>query len=432
MKIFSRIAVGALLIAGSTSCEREISTDTLATYPKLSEVFIDGFASDLQFQAWGKSTNFDMDTQTKYDGTTAMAISVPEPSDPLGSWAGGTFYSTIGRDLRGYDALTFYAKASVTTELECGIGNWGDTKYLASISGVKLNEHWRQVVIPIPNPAKLTSEQGLFYYSAGAVDGHAYTIWIDNVRFEKLNTLAHYRIQDMEVPGFPGKLNLGNITTFVNLPNGVDQQMSVSPDYFTFQSTNPEMATVENNVIKINKGEGNAVITVQEAEGEINVECYDYAADPTKSAAEVISIYSDKYPAATSVDWNPHWNWSTAEYSEIETGNQYIGYYSKLNFVGIIFGKPQDCSKLTHMHIDLLCMDEVNDATELKVEIHNASGEAYNVAYPIRQATHSYFKTKQWMSVDIPLHESERLISQLALVCSTDIQNILFDNIYFY
>ena len=143
MKIFSRIAVGALLIAGSTSCEREISTDTLATYPKLSEVFIDGFASDLQFQAWGKSTNFDMDTQTKYDGTTAMAISVPEPSDPLGSWAGGTFYSTIGRDLRGYDALTFYAKASVTTELECGIGNWGDTKYLASISGVKLNEHWR-------------------------------------------------------------------------------------------------------------------------------------------------------------------------------------------------------------------------------------------------------------------------------------------------
>lgn len=433
MKQFGKLAIVALLVAG-TGCTRDIDTSTPATYPGLSEVFIDGFASDLQFQAWGKSTNFDVDTQTKYEGTTAMAISVPEPGDPLGSWAGGTFYSTIGRDLSGFDALTFYAKSSATTQLEAGIGNWDEANYIASVSGIDLNEHWRKVVIPIPNPAKLTAEQGLFYYSAGATEeGEAYTIWIDNVRFERLNTLAHHRIADMEVPGFPGNLTLGNLNATINLPDGVDCHMSVSPNYYTFQSSDPEVATVDDNVINIHKGEGSAVITVKEAKGNINVHCYDYAPEPQLPATDVISIYSDTYPAAVSgITWNPHWNWSTAEYSEIETGNQHIGYYTQLNFVGILFNTTLDCSAKTHMHIDLLCMDEVSAATELKVEIHNAVDDGFNVAYPIRQETHADFKTKQWISVDIPLHADERQIPQLALVCSADITNVLFDNIYFY
>lgn len=43
------VAVAVLSLSG---CTREIDTDVLATYPNLSEVFIDGFSSDLQYQAW--------------------------------------------------------------------------------------------------------------------------------------------------------------------------------------------------------------------------------------------------------------------------------------------------------------------------------------------------------------------------------------------
>ena len=63
------VAVAVLSLSG---CTREIDTDVLATYPNLSEVFIDGFSSDLQYQAWGKVTNFDTDTDTKYSGTTSI------------------------------------------------------------------------------------------------------------------------------------------------------------------------------------------------------------------------------------------------------------------------------------------------------------------------------------------------------------------------
>ena len=156
------VAVAVLSLSG---CTREIDTDVLATYPNLSEVFIDGFSSDLQYQAWGKVTNFDTDTDTKYSGTTSIRVEVPVPSDPMGNYAGGVFYSSTGRNLSEYDALTFYAKSSVPAKMEVGIGNYDTEDYLVGLQDVKLNANWNKVIIPIPNAAKLLSEKGLFYYS---------------------------------------------------------------------------------------------------------------------------------------------------------------------------------------------------------------------------------------------------------------------------
>ena len=206
INISCKLSVVAVLFS-LTGCTRDINTDVLATYPHLSDVFIDEFASDLQYQAWGKVTNFGVDTETTYDGTSSMRIEVPNPSDPMGSWAGGTFYSATGRNLSGYDALTFYAKSSVATAIEVGIGNYDTTEYLVQVNDVQLNTNWSKIIIPIPNSAKLLSEKGLFYYSAGAVNDEGYTIWFDEVKFEKLGTLAHAKIEDIEVPGFPGKLS---------------------------------------------------------------------------------------------------------------------------------------------------------------------------------------------------------------------------------
>lgn len=109
-----------MAVLSLSGCTREIDTDVLATYPNLSEVFIDGFSSDLQYQAWGKVTNFDTDTDTKYSGTTSIRVEVPVPSDPMGNYAGGVFYSSTGRNLSEYDALTFYAKSSVPAKWKSG------------------------------------------------------------------------------------------------------------------------------------------------------------------------------------------------------------------------------------------------------------------------------------------------------------------------
>lgn len=424
---------GKLLVAAAvfslTGCTRDIDTDVLATYPVLSDVFNDEFASDLQYQAWGKVTNFSVDTDTKYDGTSSMKIEVPNPGDPMGSWAGGTFYSTTGRNLSDYDALTFYAKSSIPTKVEVGLGNYDKVEYLVEVQDVKLNTNWNKIIIPIPNPAKLLSEKGLFYYSAGAVDGEGYTIWFDEVRFERLGTLAHAKIEDIEIPGFQGRLNVGTLTEIINLPNGVNQKMLVSPNYFTFESSDASVASIANNVITIQK-KGEAVISLKEAEGEIRVNCFDLAPVPQRNASEVLSLFSDSYTNKITANWNPRWEYSTAEYTEINTGDNHIAQYSGLNFVGIVFNAVADCSSKNYLHLDVLCMDEINANSELKIEIHDRNGN--NVVYLVRRDTHADFESKQWLSLDIPLNENGKQIAQIVLACSEDIPNILLDNIYFY
>ena len=41
-----------------------------------------------------------------------MRFDVPNANDPAGSYAGGAFFTAVGRDLSGYNALTFWAKSS--------------------------------------------------------------------------------------------------------------------------------------------------------------------------------------------------------------------------------------------------------------------------------------------------------------------------------
>lgn len=429
-KISGKILIAAAVFA-LTGCTREIDTDVLATYPDLSEVFMDNFASDLQFQAWGKVTNFSIDTETKYEGTSSMKVEVPKPTDPMGNWAGGNFYSNMGRDLSGYDALTFYAKSSVPTRIEIGLGNYGDSEYLVGMTGVEVNTNWSKVIIPIPNPAKLLAEQGLFYYSAGAVDGEGYAIWFDNVRFERLGTLAHARIEDKIIPGFPGKLDVGTLIETVNLPNGVNCKMEVSSNYFTFESSDTEVASVENGIITIKKG-GTAVISPKEAEGEIRVNSLELAPVPEPDETDVLSLFSDSYTNTITANWNPKWQYSTAEYNEINTGSNRIAQYSGLNFVGIVFDKVADCSAMTHLHLDVMSLDEVGAGTEFKIEVHTTEGEAYNIVHLVRQDTYAGFRTNRWLPVDIPLNANGKHITQLVLACDDNTRNILLDNIYFY
>jgi hypothetical protein len=46
----------------------------------------------------------------KYKGTASMRFDVPRVGDPGGSYAGAIFPDATGRNLTGYDALTFWVK----------------------------------------------------------------------------------------------------------------------------------------------------------------------------------------------------------------------------------------------------------------------------------------------------------------------------------
>lgn len=413
-----------------TSCERSIDTDVLATAPQIADVFVDGFSAGLEFQAWGNPTNLSTDTENKYGGTTSLRISVPEPGDFNGSWAGGTFYTSTGRDLTPYNCLTFWAKASTGASIEVGIGNYGENpEYVVSMKDVKLDSNWRRYIIPIPNSAKLTCEKGLFYYAAGAVNGSGYTIWIDDVRFEKIGTLAHTRIKDMTMAGFPsGDFKISELECYINLPNGVFQTLTASSNYFTFESSDPEVATVDNGTVTFHGGKGQAILTPLEAEGKITItDVYDYAPKPEYPASDVVSIFSDAYTPAVSAIFNNYWNYQTTTDNMIDAGGDHIIHYGDFNFVGIVFQQDADVSAMNYMHMDVLLQSETTGSTVFTVTPHTQTGiEGYQ--------GRAELVTGKWVSIDVPLDPAcnpahEFVLSRGDGCTYTD---ILVDNIFFY
>lgn len=415
-------------------CTRDIDTAELASYPASADVFIDKFSSDLNFSAWGKVTNLDVDFDTKYSGTASLRVSVPEPDDPMGNWAGGNFYSTVGRDLSSYDALTFYVKSSLPAVITVGLGDSDESKYRITLDEVKVNSNWRKVIIPIPNPSKLVSETGLFYYSAGAVDGNGFTIWFDDVKFEKLGTLAHARIEYMDFAGFPGELEIGTLTETVNLPDGTNQKMQVSPHYFTYVSSDVSVASVSGGMISVYK-KGSAMISVKEAEGEFRVTGVDFAPEPQFDEKDVISLFSDKYVSRITANWNPRWEYSTAEFNEISTGGNKVAHYTNLNFVGIVFDSQVDCRDKNFLHLDVMTLENIGADSELKIEVHNMpqGSPSSVVSYTVKQSSHDNLLAGEWLSLDIPLDglASRENIAQIVL-SSLNLSDIYVDNVFFY
>lgn len=411
------------------SCERAIDTDVLATAPQIADVFVDGFAAGLEFQAWGNPKNLTIDNKESYTGTTSLRIEVPEPTDFLGTWAGGTFYTEAGRDLTRFNCLTFYAKSSVGTSIEVGIGNYGEAQYVVSMKNVKIDSNWRRYIVPIPNSAKLTCEKGLFYYSAGVVDGSGYTIWIDDVRFENIPTLAHTRIKDMTMAGFPsGDFEISNLECMVNLPNGIFQTLTASSKYFTFTSSNPDVATVDGNTVTFHGGKGEAVLRPREAEGAITItDVYDFAPVPSCPASDVISVFSDKYTSDLGAIFNNYWGYQTTTDDMIDAGGEQIIHYGNFNFVGIVFQQDADCSAMNYMHMDVLLMSKTADEAIFTVTPHTSAGAT---GYEGRAT----LETGKWVAIDVPLDPAVNPVHELVLSRGdgSTYEDILVDNIYFY
>ncbi|MCK7529845.1 MAG: hypothetical protein MZV63_01675 [Marinilabiliales bacterium] len=150
---YSAIALlTAIILVWSSGCTRDFDELELATFPNTPEVFIDGFSQGLNYAAFGgsKVTAFDVDKDVRYSGSASMKIEVPDAGDPMGAYAGGVYYTTMGRDLTGYTALTFWAKASKSATIDLvGFGNdLGESKYLVSLRDVAVNTNWKQVYHP--------------------------------------------------------------------------------------------------------------------------------------------------------------------------------------------------------------------------------------------------------------------------------------------
>lgn len=432
-----------------------------AKYPTDGDIFIDGFSAGLNYSAFGGSnvTAFDVDTEVKYDGTSSMKFAVPDAGDPRGGYAGGVYYTDVPRDLSGYDALTFWAKASKAASIDIvGFGNDLDqSNYQVSLRNVTVNTNWQKYIIPIPDPARLTMERGMFYYSEPPEDGAGYTFWIDELKFEKLGTLAHRKAgiqgkQDEEVFAEIGRIvSVQNLTQTVNLPTGVDQETEVAPAYFSFVSSQPSVASVGDNGEVTVLDTGITVITATlgdtEAIGSLTVNSIGEAVFPltpapvpTRSADSVISMYSNAYVNVPIDTWNTRWEFSTAEEEFIQVDGDDVIRYTNLNFVGIEFASQTiDASEMTHFHLDIWTPDPTGLPAAFKVLLvdFGADGNFDGGDDSSHELSFSspLLVSESWVSIDVPLSSFAGLTNRghlAQLVLSGDLSTVFVDNVYFY
>lgn len=456
---FALLASAAIFVV--VSCKRDIEDLEAATFPTTAEVFIDGFSAGLNYAAFGgsKVTAFDVDTDVKYQGTASMVFAVPDAGDPGGAYAGGAYYTTVGRDLSGYDALTFWAKASKAATLDIvGFGNdFGESKYQVTLQDVALNTNWKKYIIPIPDASKLLQERGMFFYSEGPENGLGYTFWIDELKFEKLGTLAHPRPlilegQDQVVSAETGQqLTIGGLSTIFNLPTGVDQTIGVAPAYFTFSSSETSVATVSSSGVVSVIDAGAAVITAKlgdiDAQGSLTLQSSGQAVapqvaapTPTVSPDSVISLFSNAYPNVPVDTWNTGWQFSTAESFDLQIAGNDVKRYRNLNFVGIEFASQTiNATAMTHFHIDIWTPDPTAPPAAFKVLLvdfgaNGTFGGGDDASHEI-SFTSPILASQQWVSLDVPLASFTGLTTRAhlaQLVLSGDLPNVYIDNVYFY
>lgn len=453
---FLKYAPIGILFVLLSGCERDLNDLEPVTFPTNPEVFIEGFSPGLNYAAFGGSvpTAFDVDNQVTYSATstTSMRFEVPDAGDSRGAYAGGTYFTSVGRDLSGYDALTFWAKASQPANIDVlGFGNdLGANKYQSSISGVPMTTNWQKYIIPIPDASKLTAERGMFFYSEGPESGRGYTFWIDELKFEKLGTLTfqEYSIlngEDQTETSFNGvsKLVSGLGSTF-NLPWGVNQTVNVTPAYFEFVSSNESIATVdESGLVSVIGGPGSAIITATvggvPAKGSLTIQSvgdFQPAPIPTRDPAKVISLFSEAYTNVPVDYYNGYWApfQTTLSADFIVNGNRVLNY-TNFNFVGIQFSSPTiDATAMTHLHVDIYLPNTLSANAAFRIEVvDNGTGGtgAFTTTIPVAQS-------RQWVSLDIPftnfagLSNRAKLYQIIFVDENSTIPSFYVDNVYLY
>ena len=443
------LLLALLAVAG---CERDLGVLDPAPFPPEAAVFHDGFGPGVQFSAFGgsKVDALDIEHDEVYRGTAALKFTVPAPSDPSGGYAGGVFFSVVPRDLTGFDALTFWARSSTAATINTiGIGNdnSGASRYPATVEGLPFSTRWTKYAVPIPLPAKLGEERGLFLIAEGSEYPVGYDIFFDDVQFERLGTLANPRpaIAGQTVNGeVGGTLAIGGTTVTFDV-NGRDQTVLAAPAYFTFASSDAGVASVTPDGSISLVGAGTAAITATlgstAAAGAVTVNVFapPTSAPPTPMVPpeDVISLFSDAYDDVPVDTWSA--DWDVADVEDVAVQGDPAKRYTNLAYAGIEFtSQPVDASSMTYLHVDLW----TNDPSAFRIKLVDfggngvfGGGDDSEHEITLDTGTMPPIASGQWNALDIPLADFAGLANRAHLaqmIISGASPTVYLDNVFFY
>ena len=272
--------------------------------------------------------------------------------------------------------------------------------------------------------------------------------WLDEVKFEKLGTIAHgkaiiYNGNDQETTSFTKVvLNVASATQVLfNLPNTVNQILSIAPAYLDFSSSDSSVASVnELGLVTVNS-EGVAVISAEfvgeSVEGSLTINSlgdFPLAPIPTRDASQVISIYSDTYNDVPVDFYNGYWEpfQTTVDESFSIDGNNMLSYFN-FNFVGNQFRNPTiDITEKPNLHIDMYIPDEVPSNLDFLISIDNFGATNLRQQVFFRA---SDFVANTWVTLEFPIILAEKDKVGLIIyenVNGSSLTKFYLDNIYFY
>lgn len=460
-----------LVIITSANCERDLTDEIVeATFSKTAEIFTDNFVGlgEDFYLPYGDSkfNAFSVDNDQGYNSNASIRIDVPSATDPLGTYAGAIFrIDGAGRNLTDYDALTFWAKASQGVTIgEFGFGeDFIENKFLTTLTNVNVGTLWTKYTIPIPDASKLLNERGMFRYAAGTqgTNGSGYILWLDEIKFEKLGTIAQPQpkiLNGLNVvqQSFTGsEIQLTGLSQTFNLESGQNQTVNVAPSYFKFLTSNSNVATVNDLGLVTLVGAGSATITatisgvIATGSLVLNVGgAFVNAPNPTLPQQDVISIFSDTYTGVAGFNPGFFAGGNTGNIAVQTFANNAHLSYETIDFVGLGWNGTVNVSAKTMIHLDIQLKS--SNGSNLRVELIDfGPDDVDNGLSPSNGTAGGFIVSNQlsqdnWVGLDIPLSSftlptgggglgspNKNNIGYIVFVSNSG-ASFLVDNIYFY
>jgi Secretion system C-terminal sorting domain/Bacterial Ig-like domain (group 2) len=411
-------------------------------------VFGDAYAPDVTFEAFGGSTNaLSIDNTVKYSGTSSLKVPVTT------GYTGGSLVAAAPKNLSGYNALTFWAKNDMPYALNgVGIGNSAapaTTIYPCERNGVSITSTWTKYYIPIPVPSKFTGEIGLFHFAEGA-EAVNYNIWFDDIQYENVaggiigTPTAAFATETLTK--MVGDAFSPNGTTSTYPVNGVDQSMQTSKAFFTWNSTNGSVASVNAMGVGTASAAGSATITAMlgsvAATGSITVNVTGAssgpataAPTPTRTANGVISLFSNAYTNRAVNTWSA--GWDVADVADVQVGSPLndTKKYTNLQYAGIEFvgANSINANDMDNIHIDIW----TPDATVFRIKLVDFGPDNAYAGGDDKEHEITFNAPAQntWIPYNIPLSSFTGLttranLSQILLLGSNS--TLYVDNVYLF
>jgi uncharacterized protein YjdB len=421
------VAVGPATITATYSGRTATSTVTVsATTVTGGKVFYDDFEPGVSFVSFGGPAPITLtrDTTVLNNGRATLKVVVGS-----GAWAGGALAASVPRDLRAYNALTFWAKVSTANTIDnVGIGDDGTARLFgANDNTPQITASWQKYVIPMPDPSRAVGVTGMFHMADG---GKNYTIWYSDMQYEHLAATEVGPVTGATL-SWPGTLSLAaSATSQLNpAPNTVHFAVPVLPNagmltnvaygWYTLTSSNPGVATVDANglVTALSAGTtnltatvggfavpGQCVVTVTGGGGG-GATAPTTTLTPAPAAGSVLSMYnsSGKYTDAPGITWAASWGVPNSV-SDVVIAGKTVKKYTGMNFVGVEFyANAIDATAYTHLHVDVW----TPDATKFGVKLVNFA--VVSPANPqtegevdLNGTTTPAISQGAWLSLDIP------------------------------